>query len=159
MQAAARVYAVTFQAISISASVDLFEIQPADDKPVRLLGIFVAQSSDFGEAQEEILRWSVKRGHTSSGSGGGTPGTAPVARSDTAAGFTAERTNTTVASGGTAAILHADAFNVRAGLAHFWTPETAPGAAQGDTTIVVRLDSTPVDAITCDGTLYVAELE
>ena len=152
-----RIYSVVFQAVAITATQDLFEITPGDDKPVQLLGVFAGNSTDFGDAQDENLRWSVVRGHTTSGSGGTAPTPRPTKRSDSAAGFTAEVNNTTKASVGTTHIVHADAFNVRAGLAHWWTPETVPEATQADTTIIVRLDSSPADSITFDGTLYVAE--
>lgn len=153
----ARIYTVVFQAVAITASQDLFEITPADDKPVGLLGIFLANHTDFKDAEDENLRWSVIRGHTTSGSGGSAPTPRPTGRSDAAAGFTAEVNNTTKATTGTTHVLHADGFNVRAGLAHWWTPETIPQATQGDTTLIVRLEGAPVDSITFDGTLYVAE--
>lgn len=153
----ARVYTVTFQAVAITATQDLFELTPADDKPVRLLGVFLGNSTDFGDAQEEILRWSVIRGFTTGGSGGTAPTPRPTGRSDAASGFTAEVNNTTKATVGTTHTLHADGFNVRTGLGFWWTPETTPEASQADTTIVVRLENSPIDSITFDGTLYVAE--
>jgi hypothetical protein len=152
-----RVYTVTFQAVAMTASQDLFEITPGDDKPVQFLGVFCGNSTDFGDAQDENLRWSVIRGFTTSGSGGTAPTPRPTKRSDSAAGFASEVNNTTKATTGTTHTLHADAFNVRAGLAHWWTPETVPEASQADTTMVLRLESTPADSITFDGTLYVAE--
>lgn len=152
-----RVYTVVFQAVAITAAQDLFEITPADDKPVQLLGLFLAQNTDVGDAQDEILRWAVVRGHTTSGSGGTAPTPRAVKRSDPAAGFTAEVNNTTIASVGTTHTLHSDGFNVRVGEKAWWTPETMPEASQADTTIVVRLLSAPADSITFDGTLYVAE--
>lgn len=153
-----RPYTVVFQAVAMTVSQDLFELTPADDKPISLMGIFAGNSTDFGDAQDEILRWSVIRGFTSSGSvGGSAPTPRPLNRSDPAAGFTAEINNTTKATTGTTNILHADGFNVRAGLAFWWPIDCRPQASQADTTIVVRLESTPADSITFDGTLYVAE--
>src|SRR5690242_16165892 len=95
-----RVYTVTFQAVAITVSQDLFEITPADDKPVQFLGLFLAQNTDVGDAQDEILRWSVIRGFTTSGSGGSAPTPRPTKRSDAAAGFAAEVNNTTKATTG-----------------------------------------------------------
>jgi hypothetical protein len=43
------------------------------------------------------------------------------------------------------------------GCAFWWTPETTPEATQGDTTMLIRLETAPADSITFDGTLYVAE--
>jgi hypothetical protein len=154
-----RIYTVVFGAVSISAAQDAFEITPADDKPVELVGITFDQTGvgDVGDAAEELLRWTVIRGHTTSGSGGSAPTPRPTQRNDAAAGFAAEVNNTTIASVGTAVTLHEGAFNVRAGMIFWWPPGCEPSAGQGDTTIVVRLPA-PADAITISGTLYVREL-
>lgn len=154
-----RVYTVSFANVSVSAAQDLFEISPADDKPVELAGLFLAQNGvgDVGDAAEELVRISIIRGHTTSGSGGSAATPRPVKRTDPAAGFAAEVNNTTVASVGTTVTLHEDAFNVRAGYMLWWPEGTEPEAAQGDTTIVVRIPA-PADAITLTGTLYVREL-
>lgn len=154
---ASRMYTVVFQAVAITASQDLFEITPADDKPVLIAGLFLGNSTDFGDAQDELLRYSIIRGFTTSGSGGSAPTPTPLDRSGAAAGFTAEVNNTTLANTGTSKTLHADSFNVRAG-EKLWIPEGAMSeCSQADTTIVVRLLSTPADSITFDGTLYVLE--
>lgn len=154
-----RIYTVSFAAVSLAAIQDLFEISPADDKPVEIVGLFLSQTGvgDVGDAAEEMLRIEIIRGYTSSGSGGSSPTPAPVKRIDAAAGFTAEVNNTTVANTGTAVIIHEDAFNVRAGYANWWPEGTEPDASQANTTIVVRLVAAPADAITISGTLYVRE--
>ncbi len=154
----ARVYSVSFEAVAVTAAQDLFEITPADDHPVILLGMTVDQSSDVGDAAEEMLRYKVIRGHATSGSGGSAPTPRPLDPGDAAAGFAAEVNNTTIASTGTAVDLVAGAFNIRTGLAIFWPPELCPMANQGNSTIVVRLMAAPADSLTMSGTLYVAEL-
>lgn len=152
-----RIYTVIFSAVAVTAQVDLFEIRPADDKPVEIMGLFLGQSSDFGDAQAELLAYSVIRGFTTSGSGGSTPTPAPLNRSDTAAGFSAETLNTTLATTGTTATLHADTFHVSAG-EKLWLPEGCEWeASQADTSIVVRLAAAPADSLTMSGTLYVRE--
>ena len=154
---AARVYTVEFNAVSVSVQQDFFELTPADDKPIEILGVFISQHSDFGDAQDELLLYQCIRGFTTSGSGGSTATPRPLDRSGPAAGFTCEINNTTKANTGTTNTLHSDSFNVRAGLG-LWLPEGCEwGASQADTTIVVRLNSTPADAITANGTLYVRE--
>lgn len=152
------IYTVTFAA-SVSAAQDAFEIAPADDKPVELVGICFDQYgvSDVGDANEEMLRWSVIRGFTASGSGGSAATPAPSKPGSPTVGFSAEVNNTTLANTGTSATLHEGAFNVRAGLTFWWPENFEPAANQGNTTIVVRL-AAPADAITLTGTLYVREL-
>lgn len=154
----ARIYTVSFEGIGVTAAVDFFEVAPADDKPVELIGLFLSQSSDVGDAAEEILRFAAIRGHTASGSGGTATTPRPVDRSAGTVGFAAETNNTTIASGGTTHTLHADTFNVRTGY-QLWLPEGSEwGASQADTTIVVRLMAAPADSLTMSGTLYVREL-
>lgn len=154
-----RVYSVVFGAVSVSAAQDFFEISPADDKPVQLVGITFDQTgvADIGDAAEEFLRWTVIRGHSTGGSGGSAPTPRPMAPNDPAAGFASEVNNTTVASAGTGVTLHEGAFNVRGPYIFWWPDGTEPGATQGNTTIVVR-GVAPADAITLSGTLYVREL-
>lgn len=154
----ARVYSVEFNNVAVTAAQDFFEISPADDHPVVILGVHIDQSSDFGDAAEEILRWQVIRGFTTSGSVGSAATPRPMDPGDAAASFAAEVNNTTLANTGTSVNLHSGAFNVRAGLAMWWPPETTPVANQGNTTIVVRLVAAPADSLTMSGTLYVAEL-
>lgn len=152
-----RVYSVTFSAVAVTAAQDLFEITPADDKPVEIVGIELGQSSDAGDAADELLQISIIRGHTTSGSGGSAPTPTPLNPNDTAAGFTAEVNNTTIASTGTTTTLQTGCWNVRAGYIN-WFPEGArPTAGQGNTTIVVR-QTAPADSLTMSGTLYVREL-
>lgn len=152
-----RIYTVTFSAVAVTVAVDLFEVRPADDKPIEIIGLFVGQSSDFGDAQAEILAYTVIRGFTTSGSGGATPTPAPLNRSDSAAGFSAETCNTTAATTGTTATLHADTFHVASG-EKLWLPEGCEWeASQADTSVVIRLAAAPADSLTMSGTLYVRE--
>lgn len=152
-----RVYAVPFAAVAITAAQDLVEISPADDKPVELIGWHIGQTTDAGDAQDELLQITVIRGHTSSGSGGSSVTPAPLSPNDSAAGFAAEINNTTIASAGTTATLFASAWNVRAG-SDVWLPEDVrPRASQANTTLVVRM-SAPADSITTNGVFWVREL-
>jgi hypothetical protein len=151
-------YAVSFEYVAVTAAVDLFELTPADDKPVAIHGIFLSQSSDVGDTAEEMLRVAILRGHTTSGSGGSAATPVPLNSSaDTAAGATAETNNTTIASAGTAVTLHSEAFNIRAGWQFIPTPEMRPGASQANTTLVVRLMAAPADELRMSGTLIFEE--
>lgn len=153
-----RMYAVTFENVSVSAAQDLFEIAPADDKPCIVHAIHLAQISDVGDAAEEMLRLEIIRGYTTSGSGGSAATPAALNPNDPAASFAAEINNTTLANTGTVVVLHADAFNIRAGWVYIPTPECRPIVTQAQTTLVVRLMAAPADAVTMSGTLVVEEL-
>lgn len=154
---ALRYYTVAFDNVAVTAAQDLFEIGPADDKPVELVGLFLGQSSDVGDAAEEILRWSIVRGHATSGSGGSAATGRPLDRSGPAAGFAAEVNNTTIASAGTGVTMHHGACNVRVGEQIWWPEGCSPEASQADGLIVVRLLSTPADSLTMSCTLYLRE--
>ncbi len=152
-----RIYTVAFSAVAVTAAVDLFEISPADDKPCEVIGMFLGQSSDVGDAAAEILAYTVIRGHTTSGSGGTATTPRPLNRSDATVGFAAETCNTTAATAGTTHILHADTFHVASG-EKLWLPEGCEWElSQADTTLVVRLAAAPADSLTMSGTLYVRE--
>ena len=157
-----RVYAVVFNGGSLlvaDGDIDWFEITPADEKPVRILGLFMAQTSEVADAEEEILIWQILRGHTTSGSGGVTPTKDPLKPLDIAAGFTAESLNDVIASTVTPQECGIGGWNVRVPLEVFWTPETAAEATQANTTIVVRQLTTVGSNITgVAGCLYVEEL-
>lgn len=153
----ARAYTVSFTKIAVTTAVDVFEIAPATNKPVNVVGIFMGQSSDFADAESEILPYRVIRGHTTIGSGGTTQTPRPVGRSDTAAAFTAKTNNTTGASAGTPLDIHVDSFNVMGG-EKLWIPEGLQWETSAtDGTIVVRLATAPVDSLTLSGTIYLIE--
>ncbi len=152
-----RVYTVSFTEVAVTAAVDIFELAPGDDKPLEVLGLFIYQSSDFGDAQAEILPYRVIRGHATTGTGGASPTPRPLQRGDSAAGFTADTNNTTGATAGTAVDLHCGAFNLAVG-ENLWLPEGCEwGVSQADGLLVVRLASAPADSIDLSGTMYVRE--
>jgi hypothetical protein len=154
-----RVYTVSFTATAVTAQIDVFEVTPADDKPIEVLGYEIGQSSDFGDAQAEQLGFRVIRGFTTSGSGGAAATPSPLTKNgDTASGFAAETCNTTLANTGTTIDLHAGAINLQAGSGLVWLPEGCEwGCSQADTRLVFRFIAAPADSITLSGTLYVRE--
>lgn len=158
MPAEGRVYTVEFENVAVTASQDFFELTPADDKPVRVLSWELTNVSDFGDAQEEVLRLRWIRGHATSGSGGTAPTPRPGNRSDAAAGFTAEVNNTTIASTGSPINLWSGGWNVRMPRPEKYIPEERIEASQADTTLCLRLLAAPADSITISGTVTVEEL-
>jgi hypothetical protein len=153
------IYSATFTGIAVTAAQDFFEILVPSDAVARILELNLTQSTDAADAQSEQLSVSVMRytGAPTSGSGGST--ITPVARESgqPASGATVERNNTTTMTGGTAATLHSESFNVMAGLSKTWTPETAPCVSPGNY-LVVRLNGAPADSVTFDGTIYWDEI-
>lgn len=141
---------------------DLFELLPADDKPVRLRGFVLGQTSEVGDAAEEGLRLSIIRlGATvTSGSGGSAVTPVPLDDADAAAGFTAEANNSTVATtSGTSTTIEESAWNIRVSPLERWWPDErfAPLCKQGSG-LVVRCQTTVADDVTIAITAYVEEL-
>jgi hypothetical protein len=154
-----RIYAVTFEDVTVSAAQDFLELTPADDKPVRLIYAELGQNTEVADAAEEQLRIKIIRGHATSGSGGSAPTPVPMHPSDTAAGATAEVNNTTIASTGTAVDLYAGTWNVRSNWIWQPTPEQYIYCSEGaGIRLVVRLMAAPADALDVSGTFYFQEM-
>lgn len=155
----ARIYTVTFQGVAATVQQDFFTITPGDDKPVCVLEAHVTQSSDAGDAQDEQLSVTIVTGNTVAASGGSAFTPLPLVTGDAAATFTARINDTTKASSGTAAVKHSESFNVRSGFHYVPVPEARIVVSQSSGVILaVRLNTTPADSLTIDGTLLVAEI-
>jgi hypothetical protein len=154
------VYTVSFDQQTIAAAsgdYDLFEIVPADDKPLEVVALSLGNKSEVGDAQDEMLAYSIVRGNTTSSNG--TAATPQLLDpSDPAASFTAETVGSTPATAGTSVALLVDTFNVRAGLMLVLPPEMRPKVSQANTGLYVRLTTAVADDLTLSGTLWVREL-
>lgn len=157
MTITARPYTTQVSGIAISVAQDLAEIQPADDKPVELAGCEIAQYSDLQDAAEEVLRTAIRRGNTSSGSGGTTPTIRATNVHDAAGAMVVEANNTTKAStaGGTH---NSSGWNIRIAPTIWWWPDNFPMmATQAETTLCHELVAAPTDAVSCEQTHYMKE--
>lgn len=160
-----RYYTCELPVVSRTTSFDFFEFTPADDKPLRLVMIDIGQTTELGDAAEEQLRWSVRRGGTAMTSGSGGTGSVAAANGvgtdagiDPASGFTYDAGNTTVATFTSGVIVWHSTFNARTGLLWVPPPEVWIGCTQANGGFVVRLESTPVDSIDFVGTAVLEEL-
>lgn len=154
-----RMYSVSFAATAETAAFDAFELTPADDKPIKLHSIVISQTTEFGDAQDEMLSVTITRGGTAmtSGSGGSAPTAIPLDSSaEAAAGCTAEVLNTTQGSFTGGVVVHRDAFNVRAGWQYRPTPEERIGVSQANGGVIVAI-SAPADSTSFIGTLIFEE--
>lgn len=158
-----RIYTVPYTGTITTAGgdTDLLELTPADDKPILLRGVLLSQISEVGDTAEEGLRISIIRlpATVTSGSGGSAVTPGKVKGVSTAAGFTAECNNTTVATtSGTAETLAEIGWNERNTPYEHWYPDDqfAPDA-RGTEVLVVRLQTTPADDLTVCLTFWVEE--
>ena len=155
-----RIYTTIFRAVAVTAAQDFFELNPAANKPIRIVRLKLSQYSDAGDAADELLSYSIFRvpATATSGSGGAAAATPGVVNAtDAAAGYSAEINNTTVATtSGTLVELLADTFNVRSGLDMPFEPEGRFQAINA-TLLVVRLNVAPADSLTMNGCVWVEE--
>lgn len=156
-----RMYQVPIAFVSQTAQIDFFELTAAAEKPCEIHEIYLANSTDVGDAQEEMLTLKLKRasGTVTSGSGGTAPTPVPQCPDDAASGLTAEVNNTTKLVVGTGTITDERLFawNVRMPFEKIFTPETRPFIKGGEKK-VLELTTTPADAITLGGYVLVEEL-
>lgn len=144
-----RCYTVVLAPTAIAvATTDILELTAADDIPIGIRAIRNVQLSDFGDAQDEIVRFAAVRGHTTSGSGGSAVTPVRKRPKDATASFTAEAGNTTAASGGTTENPYSNGFNVRAGLDVIIPESDMPCTDQSAGLLVLRFTAAPVDSLT-----------
>ena len=140
---------------------DLLEVLPASNKPVRLVGWSLGQTSEIGDSAEEAIRITVQRFPATVTSGSGGSSVTPVAPdgNDTAAGFTAECNNTTVATtNGTAVVLEEHSWNIRSSPWERHIPEDRRPRAVSGEALIVRMESTLSDDIAANLTFHLEEL-
>lgn len=156
-----RMYQVPIAFAAQTAQIDFFELSAATEKPCLIHEIYLANSTEVGDAAEEQLTLKLKRafGSVTSGSGGSTPTPVPINPDDAASGLTAETNNTTKLVVGTGTITDERlyAWNVRMPFHLIFTPETRPKIKGGEKK-VLELTTTPADSITMGGYALVEEL-
>jgi hypothetical protein len=151
-----RVYTAQFNGVAVTAQQDLFELTAGSTSPITIHSLFLSQSTEIGDAQEEGLSILLKQGATVSGSGGTTPTVVPRDVDDAAAACVVEANNTTRANTGTIVTHEAWNWNVRVPLQLIWTPETRP-YCKAARRLTIELGTTPADSITMSGTITWSE--
>lgn len=146
-------FSAVFSAVSISAQQDLFEVLAPSGNSVCIHGLYLSQVTAVGDANEKDLQILVKRGQTTTGSGGST--VTPVDIGCTAASFggTVKANNTTKATSGTISTLHSEGWNIRGTYPLLATPETRLWIPAG-VRATIELATTPASAYVTSGTLY-----
>jgi hypothetical protein len=160
-----RIYRVPFTGTLTNAGgdSDLLSIQPATNKPCRIIGWMIGQSSEFGDAAEECLRVTLRHMTATVTIGSGGSAVTPVANRPgttdiVAAGFTARCNDTTVATtAGTSTIMEEMAWNVRNVPWERWLPEELRPIAINGEVLILRCESTVADDITIEMTFFVEE--
>lgn len=130
-----RLYSVSFSNVTLSAAQDLFELQPADDKPIILHKVTIAPDSSETNQQVKV---TIKRfsGAFTSGSGGTTATPVPLDSHDSAAGFACEINNTTRITGGTSVVIAADSFPSQGGYEYVPDVRQRPKGYQAEALVI-----------------------
>jgi hypothetical protein len=158
-----RIFALPWTATVTAAggNADLWEINPADDRPVAIRMIKLGQTSEVKDAEEEGLRVSVIRMTATVTSGNGTAGTEEeLIRSAQSASLSWEYNGATIATTtGDTEILDEIGWINRQTPLEIWYPELqfAPTAVQTEA-LLIRLQDTLADDMTFVGTVFVEEL-
>lgn len=139
-----------------TAAFDAVELVEPGTSVILVRRVMLWQTTDLGDAAEEVLRVEWIRGTATSGSGGQTTVITPLNPFDAAATFTAELLNTTVASTGTPVSLAVQGWNIRIPLDVLYPPEEYIVGRNGDR-LVFRV-SAPTDAITVNASCLVEQL-
>lgn len=119
-----RIYTIVIPPTAITAAVDFCEIPVSASQVIRIRSACIGQTSDAGDANSQMLRAVIRRGvGITSGSGGLTPTPRPHDTSWGAFSGTVETMNTTLATGGTGAIVFEEPWNAQADWYYTPTPE------------------------------------
>lgn len=160
-----RIYRVPFTGTLTAAGgdSDLLSLQPADDKPVRLIGWIIGQTSEIGDAMEENIRITVRHMTATVTIGSGGSAVTPVANRPgtneiVAAGVTARCNDTTVSTtSGTSTIMEELAWNERNVPWERWIPEELRPVALQTEVLIVRNETTIADDLTITMTFFIEE--
>jgi hypothetical protein len=154
------IYSAPIDAAAFTTATDIAEITPAADRAVIIYGLTLCQTTDLGDAAEEVLRIGIY-GDVTAGSTGTALTEVPYTNESASAAVTAAVVTNrgTASTGGT--LLGIIGWNIRIPLEWFPIPELRPKfsniAAEGPVSSF-RLMAAPADSITVSGTLYWTEV-
>lgn len=150
-----RIYSATQSAQAITTAVDLWHVTVAAEKPCVFLGMELFQTTDVGDAAEEIIGIGVYRGVTGGGGGTAITEVALDSQDGTTPGTAVVGQGTASTSGTLVTIIP---WNVRvAGPIWLPIPELRIRCSAAEDPVAFRLMAAPVDSITVSSTLYFAE--
>ena len=154
------IYSAPLDALAFTTATDVFEFTVATDRPVVIYGMTLGQTTDLGDANEEVLRIGLYRDATA-----GATGTSLTEAVYTNESAQAAVSLAVVANRGTAStggeLIDIIPWNIRIPLFWFPIPELRPKfsaiAAEGPTS-TFRLLAAPADSVTISGCLYWEEI-
>ena len=148
-----RKYSFAFTDVAVSAQQDLFQLE-AQTVPLVLLGVYLSQSSDVGDAEAEGLSILIRR-FTDAVTNDVTE--VKLDGGDSAANANLAINETTELVTGTETI-HSESWNIAQGPWIYLPPPEMRPVIQIGNGVAINLNTTPADSITMSGTCYFAEL-
>lgn len=150
------IYSASFDAVAVTTAIDLFHFTVATDNPIYLYGLTLGQSTDLGDANEEVLRIGLYRGVTGgTGSAGTSTEVAYLNTGSPVADAAVLGVTTAASTAGT--LLEVITWNIRVPLMWFPIPELRPRIDAAEDPVAFRLIAAPTDSITMSGTVFWAE--
>jgi hypothetical protein len=142
--------------LAVTGATDLAQITTiATDRPLIILGLKIVQSSDVGDAAEEVLRYGLYRTVTTGSTGGTALTVTSLNQGGPTPGAAGTANWTTPSTGGT--LMHVGGFNIRVG-EEFWYPEQLrPYLTAAGDPYSYRLLAAPADSLTLDVTIFALE--
>lgn len=151
-------YSALWDNKAVTTAIDLFEVTVGADRPVLIHGLRAWNTSDLGDAAEEVMRIGIYRGSTA-GSGGTAITETRYVDGDAPANITAV---VEYATGGTSStvgtLIDIIPWNIRIPLNEIWTPEMRLRCDAGEDPISFRFLAAPADSITMGAVLIFEEL-
>ena len=142
-------YSFSFDNVAVTAVQDLFQIE-ANGTPAIIHGVYVSQSTDVGDSEEELLRIRIRKSITDAVTDD-VNATQADDRTRAEAANLAVNETTQITTG--AENYHVENWNIRQTFIYLPTPEMRPTLEDGEA-LTVDLADAPADSITCSGTLY-----
>jgi hypothetical protein len=155
-----RIYKVPFKDVIITAQQDLIAVRAGSQKPLIIHGWVISQTTEVGDTQEEGLTLTLVAANSAAtaGSGGTTPTIAQKNRLDTIPTFTAAVNNTTMLSSANMILEEPYGWNERSTpFPLFYPPELRPEVLVSEWK-ALRLATTPADAFSGSGVMFVEEV-
>lgn len=144
------IFSAPMDAGAVTLATDIFQITASSTDRVLIHQLDLGQTTDLGDAAEEVLRIGIYRAPTA-GTGGVAATEVPYSDTNApTAGSVVLTNNTTASTGGT--FLGIIPWNIRIPLCYIWTPETRIRVEES-AVLAFRLLTAPADSVTVSGTL------
>lgn len=148
-------YSAPLDALAFTTATDVFECTVPATCRMEIMQIRLGQTTDLGDAQEEVLRIGLYRGATAGSTGTALTEQPFVDSNDGAARVAVVANRGTASTGGT--LIDIIPWNIRIPMNELYIPELRP-IAEISTVLTYRLLTAPTDSITISGSIIWREM-